>query len=206
MENYLTEDLLELFLKNNFKEGIWIRNKKFLNFNFRPDFVNDYYKMVVEFDGYFHFSSSKTIIRDKEKDKIFNELNYKIIRIPYFVQLDKFGVNYYFKLNCEFNNYKHGFIDKKAFLPSDFCSLGLLKFKEIMINLKNDLNGKVIYNKILLSLFNNTNKIGEIFPINFINYIDNNCVLNEDFNKCILKDNNFDYYLEKLLILEYTTV
>ena len=52
IKNYLTEKLVGDFLKETFPNGEWIHNNKFMSHSFRPDYQNDYYKLVVEFDGY----------------------------------------------------------------------------------------------------------------------------------------------------------
>lgn len=139
INDYLTESLLGSFLSerlsNTFEND---RVLKESNIRGRYDFISYKEKLILEFDGYRHFSSAKQIISDENKDKIADDLGFLLIRIPYFVQLDSEVIEYYFKdliQNKEkFNNYPHGFIDPKAMLPADFCELGQIKFLEFLEN------------------------------------------------------------------------
>lgn len=142
---YLTETTLGPTLKDLFNED-FIHNKKFGNF--RPDYRSDSLKLIVEFDGYRHYSSSSNIVKDYQKDREFKNLGYKIVRIPYFVQLDSKIIKLLFDLNKEINNvYPHGFIDSKALLPADFCELGVNRFEDDL-----NITFKVIKNDITSSL------------------------------------------------------
>jgi very-short-patch-repair endonuclease len=129
--NYLTEDNLELCLNEIFKCK-FIRNKSFnKTCRYRPDFRNDNLKLIIEFDGPFHYTQAKTIITDEKKNQIYKNFGYRIIRIPYFIQLNKetilniFGI----KVDCDCL-FPHGFIDPKTVLPVDFCQLGIERFKK----------------------------------------------------------------------------
>lgn len=168
---YLTESLLGIFLSERFNSDY--ENDRILkesNIKGRYDYIFYKDKLIVEFDGYRHFNSSKQILSDKNKNKIAEELKFKLIRIPYFVQLDSEVIEYFFGSiisNKEiFNNFPHGFIDPKAMLPADFCELGQNEFtnflritegtsfnKSIKENLKCLLKNKdprmVIYSELL---------------------------------------------------------
>lgn len=128
MEEYLTEEKLGEFLKEYFNEGEWIHDKCFLGRN-RPDYRNDFYKIIVEFDGYAHYTSSRRIVLDGLKDELYHKSGYKVVHIPYFVQLSKNVIHKLFDLNIEFDQtYPQGFIDPKCILPADFCHLGTQRF------------------------------------------------------------------------------
>lgn len=131
---YLTEKFLGDFLVKYFPKGIWLHDKTFLNRK-RPDYRNDFYKLIVEFDGYQHYTSAKRILDDKKKDDDAIKAGYKVIRIPYFVQLSTDSIFELFSLKIEnyVQTYPHGFIDPKAILPADFCELGLKKFKSDLV-------------------------------------------------------------------------
>lgn len=130
---YLNETLLGIFLEerihNNFKHDKVLDNS---NIRGRYDYIFYNEKLIVEFDGFRHFNTSKQILADKRKDIIANQMGYNLIRIPYFIQLDSEVIEYYFKevLNdyTVFNNYPHGFMDSKAMLPADYCELGQIEF------------------------------------------------------------------------------
>lgn len=110
-------------------------NKAFKPFKFRPDFVSHAKKIAVEFDGYQHYTNPETIVRDMDKDGQLSSLKYKVVRIPYFVQLTDDVITHLFYGYSDDAalgsgvQYPHGFIDDKAALPAHFCSLGVERFK-----------------------------------------------------------------------------
>jgi len=164
-EPYLTEKKLVNFLRKHLDvDGI--HNKQFDRHRFRPDFVTHKHKLVVEFDGYLHYTKAKTAIDDYRKNEIINEAGYTIIRIPYFVQLDKKIMNLLFSQymtepQYDYVLYQHGFIDKKAVLPADFCSLGISRFYD-------DLKiFDIISKDILASLSIIEKEYNEVYPLNF---------------------------------------
>ena len=157
---YLNEERLGETLRLIFnKEFIYdkaVPNSK--NKRKRPDYRNDELMLIVEFDGFQHYNCTKNILSDIEKDKDYSELGYKVIRIPYFIQLNTDTINRLFNIKLEKDIYKYpqGFIDNKALLPSDFCELGIEKFVadlEIFSHLKED---------ILDSLKNKINELKDI--------------------------------------------
>jgi hypothetical protein len=99
---------------------------------------------------------------DNVKDSEYSNMGYKIIRIPYFIQLSHSVVKYLFNKDINITqNYPHGFIDDAALLPCDFCELGINKFS-------NDLNNfEFIKNDILQSIKNKIiqhNHINKVLP------------------------------------------
>ena len=150
-QNYLTEKELGKILKHIFSNHPFIHNKQVPNSNIktRPDYRNDILKLIVEFDGYHHYSTTKTIIRDELKDNTYKKMGYTIIRIPYFVQISKLIISNLFNIKTNFiQTYPHGFIDLKAMLPADYCELGIKHFE-------NDIkNFYYIKNEIIFSLKN----------------------------------------------------
>lgn len=133
---YLTEENLGSFLKERFPEGNWIRDKSVPNsgVRYRPDYRNDFYKLIVEFNGIAHYSSPKRIVADEKKRALFTTLGYEVIEIPYFIQLNSETITHVFK-NFEislnpFLYYPQGFISTECPLPAEFCDLGILRFKQ----------------------------------------------------------------------------
>lgn len=135
---YLNEAKLGEILKILFPNKDFIHDKAVptsSNRRKRPDYRCDDLNLIVEFDGYGHYTVSKNIISDLDKDEDYNNLGYKVIRIPYFIQLTKEVIFDLFDIEIEeeLYTYPHGFIDKKAILPADFCELGVKKFKDDLI-------------------------------------------------------------------------
>lgn len=58
----------------------------------RPDYRSDTLKLVIEFDGIQHYTNPKNILKDQEHNKIYEEAGYKVVRIPYFIQLTQKAV------------------------------------------------------------------------------------------------------------------
>ena len=67
-----------------------------------------------------------------KEDKIFNALGYRIIRVPYFVQLSSPVIKQLFGIDVDYHQiFPHGFIvNNKNFLPCEFCELGIERFKD----------------------------------------------------------------------------
>lgn len=155
MNNYLTESNLKDFL-NKYIGTDWIHNKQIKpGLKFRPDFRSEYYKTIIEFNGYQHYNNTKIILNDYKKYKICNQLGYKVTQIPYFVQLSNDVISNLFNITLDFKQiYQHGFIDEKAMLPADFCYLGIKRFEEDLKSFS------FIKERILKSLKDKINKYG----------------------------------------------
>lgn len=50
-------------------------------------------KLIVEIDGLPHYQNPIVILKDKEKTKLYEEFGYKVVRIPYFIQLTNCSEN-----------------------------------------------------------------------------------------------------------------
>lgn len=155
--DYLTEKSLGNYLQLLFNDT-FIHNKVVpgSNSKCRPDYRNDVLMLIVEFNGYTHYNSTKQIIRDYNITQTYIDLGYTVVDIPYFVQMSKDVTHILFNkyaniLNyIEYSTYPHGFIDIKAMLPCDFNILGIERFK-------NDLKRfEVISNEIKQSLMSNS--------------------------------------------------
>jgi hypothetical protein len=161
-EGYLTEPKLIQMFKELEKQCSQIKveiNKSISKEykRYKGDIIiNDYW--LIEFDGYPHYTKSAVFERDDDKNYMWkDEQSKEVIRIPYFVQLTTETFNHYFKtLIDEFNlnieiqsDYPHGFIDKKAILPADFCSVGERRFYKDIWNLPQN-----TFSDIINSLWN----------------------------------------------------
>lgn len=137
IQEHLTESNLINFLNSIITDEVPIIDKAFPNHRFRPDYRYDKNKLIVEFDGYRHYSVAKVVLKDKETTKIMEDSGYKVVRIPYFIQLDSNTIYEAFGIHSSYtNNYPHGFISDAALLPADFCSIGILRFMDDMDKFK----------------------------------------------------------------------
>lgn len=87
-------------------------------------------------------------------------MGYKIIRIPYFIQLSTEVIKLLFDIDIDYEqNYNHGFIDKQALLPADFNSLGIDKFVNDMV--KFSICRNQVYNTLIdkIEYFNNSSMV-----------------------------------------------
>lgn len=149
-ETFLTENNLRLFVEDFvFPEEEIEYNKRFLNTNFRPDINIPSKKTIIEFNGHYHYTSPKNIIRDIKLKEIASRENFQVIEIPYFIQLSDSVIKKIFPQakNYTPSKYPHGFIDKKCKLPSEFCELGVQRF---LNEIENDFS--LLYNEIIWSL------------------------------------------------------
>lgn len=63
----------------------------------RPDYRSETLRLIVEFDGVQHYTSPERIRRDFFNTEKYNRLGYKVVRIPYFIQLTNAVVKKLFK-------------------------------------------------------------------------------------------------------------
>lgn len=136
------------YLRDN--NGVLVRTKS--GHMVQPDFVLENHKLLVEVDGQNyrvgHYTSAKTCIGDLEKDEIYKELGWKVVRIPAYIQLDRDMVKFLFGLDCYEDLYpachQHGFLHEQISLPADFCSLGLDRFYKEMDSWPNAVKNKIL--------------------------------------------------------------
>lgn len=159
MENFLTESSLKDYLNLIYPNSEWVHDKQFIKGRkVRPDYRSEDLKIIVEFDGYNHYTSASRILSDIENTKLYESLGYKVIRIPYFIQMSSIVIKCLF--NVEINieqTFSHGFISNASsdLLPCDFNSLGIKRFE-------NDLERfSYIKEDIVLSLKNKVSKLND---------------------------------------------
>lgn len=165
---YLTESKLHDFIKELYVGHEIVCNKGFRESGIkcRPDFHIPSISTIIEFDGYQHYTLSKVVASDSHKTKTFMSMGYKVIRIPYFVQLCPASILYFFGIDMpNFTQaYPHGFIDDKAVLPADFCSIGVERFhkelEEMPANIEYDIRQSLRDRAKILG-------IDLVYPLNF---------------------------------------
>lgn len=67
----------------------------------RPDYRSEKLKMIIEFDGLPHYIYPDVIQQDIESTKLYEANGYKVIRIPYFIQLTNEVVRTLFNVDCK---------------------------------------------------------------------------------------------------------
>jgi|SRR5271165_3646990 len=131
--SYLDESSLGRFLRERLDpETISNAHVPTITRRFRPDYRSEKHRLIVEFDGDQHYRSAKHVIEDKERDRILSDAGYRVIRIPYFVQMTEPVIGGLFG-NCianraPFKDFRHGFVADTVVFPADFCELGVARF------------------------------------------------------------------------------
>lgn len=154
---YLCEESLGYYIRKLYPNDEIVRNKQFPKNRFRPDYTLHEQKLVIEYDGHYHYTSPKQICSDAYKADKISEQGYTLIRIPYFIQMTKETLMFYFGKkesqipnNIEYLNFPHGFITKDCVFPAAFCTLGVQVFSDQLSNISENL--PTVYNEIMFSL------------------------------------------------------
>ena len=134
---YLSETNLYTVLSFVFDDAIVSRqnrisiNNKIFIVDYKVKFPNDKI-MFVEFNGYYHYTETKTIIRDYNLREYCLTNDIILVEIPYFVQL--FSHNFYKYFQKDLlgkvltTDQPSGFIVNKTILPYDYCIMGVKRF------------------------------------------------------------------------------
>lgn len=119
----------------------WIHDKSIkeingLKCNYRPDYRSESLKLIVEFDGIFHYKNPKYYYEDPIKTRLFESGGYKVVRIPFFVQLTNQAVSELFGINVKeplFDPTIPSMGIKGENTPAFMCPYGLKKMAEDML-------------------------------------------------------------------------
>lgn len=100
---------LEVYLKVIFPNiDDWIHDKaigmlngrKYLS---RPDYRSEKLKLIIEFDGLQHYTKPDIIEKDLKNTELYKSFGYKVVRIPYFIQLTNKSVKTLFNIDVSEN-------------------------------------------------------------------------------------------------------
>ena len=170
MVGYLTEAKLGVLLEDSFKAS-FIHNKCFIG-KTRPDYRNDELKLIVEFDGWQHYTKASQVLADQEKDKAEMSLGYNVIRWPWFVQWSSETVKHFLGIDVIVKQvYPHGFNDKTCVLPADFCELGIKKFKKDLASLDGNVKDCIV-SSLIAKAETAKHGIAEVLPPQLASLVD----------------------------------
>ena len=99
----------------------------------RPDYRSEKLKMIVEFDGIQHYTMPDRIKNDVLSTKFYESLGYKVVRIPYFIQLTNKAVKYFFNVDVKeplFNENIHSMDKNDRNTPAFLCGAAVLRMIE----------------------------------------------------------------------------
>lgn len=152
---------LDTYLRIIFPEiKDWMHNKTVPNLKdkdnkiskIRPDYRSETLKIIVEFDGLPHYQNPDIILKDIEKDVIYKSNGYKVVRIPYFIQLTKDSVKVLFNVDLDFELFDLSSVNKNMSLginskatPAYLCPLGIKKMAEEYIKFPKQLQINLEY-------------------------------------------------------------
>lgn len=146
IDGYLTESKLSVVLQELFPNG-WLGGQiPVANTRQRWDvaFKTDGRITVVEYDGDEHYRHSLKIKGDRCKDEAARSLDWRVVRFPYWIQLDSLILKHYFGLEARIDqSFPHGFITTKLF-PASFCELGIERFRAELLALPQSVRDAVI--------------------------------------------------------------
>ncbi len=94
----------------------------------RPDYRSETLRLIVEFDGVQHYTDPQRVWEDEEKTQAFEELGYRVVRIPYFIQLTNEAVETLFGVRIDeplFPENRASFTSLGKYLPAYLCPAGL---------------------------------------------------------------------------------
>ena len=100
----------------------------------RPDYRSDALRLIVEFDGLPHYQNPDTIIKDEENEKFYRSCGYKVIRIPYFIQLTNKNVFKLFGVKVNIPLFPEGYISltpEQRSTPAFLCPLGIKRMASV---------------------------------------------------------------------------
>ena len=92
----------------------------------RPDYRNDELKLIIEFDGLPHYQRPQKIVDDEATTKLYQEAGYKVVRIPFFIQLTNKAVVELFGIHVQEDLFDGSFPSLNEYCsPANLCPLGV---------------------------------------------------------------------------------
>lgn len=130
---------LDEYLREIFPSVNWVHdkplNKEYLRekLKIRPDYLSEKLRMVVEFDGIQHYQKPNVILNDRKNTAIYNSLGYKVVRIPYFIQLSRRAVKILFDVDVGHELFDEEIPSlgvKEGGTPAFLCMAGVRRMAE----------------------------------------------------------------------------
>jgi len=130
---------LEEYLKVIFpKTNDWIHDKAIGEINGhqyrkRPDYRSESLQIIIEFDGLQHYTNPDIIEKDIENTKLYNGFGYKVVRIPYFIQLTNKAVKTMFDVEVSEKLFDDNFSSLSTVgrnSPAYLCPAGLKRMAD----------------------------------------------------------------------------
>lgn len=127
---HLTEEILGNILKDIY--GVVDVVPQYKIGKFKADFLIKSLNLLVEFDGFRHYSSTKVVMRDIDFYVSATDQGFDVVRVPYFLQADVVMPLYFnthiLPIHKHADVYPQGFVHANCLHPKDFCVAGLKRF------------------------------------------------------------------------------
>jgi len=130
---------LEEYLKVIFPNiDDWIHNKALGQVNgalcrSRPDYRSETLKLIIEFDGRQHYTLPDNIEKDIKTTEMYKNFGYKVVRIPYFIQLTNKAVKTLFDVDASeelFDETIPSLSTEGRISPAYLCPAGVKRMAE----------------------------------------------------------------------------
>lgn len=129
---------LEEYLSFLYPGRTWIHDKPFgkrggKSYRIRPDYLCEEEKLIIEFDGLQHYTNPMNIRKDCENQAVYESFGYKVIRIPYFINLTTDVVREMFGIIVKENPFDPSYPSmsvKWQNTPAFCCYEGILRMAE----------------------------------------------------------------------------
>jgi len=130
---------LDEYLKVIFPQtNDWIHDKAVGDINGqrylkRPDYRSETLRVIVEFDGLQHYTNPDIIEKDIENSKLYRSVGYKVVRIPYFIQLTNRAVKTMFDVEVTeqlFDEKISSLSTEGRNSPAYLCPAGVIRMAE----------------------------------------------------------------------------
>ena len=113
----------------------WIHDKRVPNCikNTRPDYRSESLKLIIEFNGLDHYTKPNIILKDIEKEKMYKDMGYKVVKIPFFIQLTNQAVEKMFGVIVKeqlFDGNVPSLLICDKCTPAYLCPLGIKRMAE----------------------------------------------------------------------------
>lgn len=116
----------------------WIHDKALGKINdtlyrSRPDYRSEQLKIIIEFDGLPHYTNPDIIEKDIKNTDLYTSLGYKVVRIPYFIQLTNKAVKTLFGVEVSVDLFDEQISSlgiKGRNTPAYLCPAGIKRMAE----------------------------------------------------------------------------
>lgn len=127
---------LDTYLKVIFPNtNDWVLNKTVPNCErkIKPDYRSESLKLIIEFNGLQHYQKPDIILNDNDKEKCYTNLGYKVVPIPFFIQLTNKAVKTLFNVDVKeplFDESIPSLLACDRCTPAYLCPMGIKRMAE----------------------------------------------------------------------------